>query len=174
MHLFGGDTSMVEYIDISGTNESPTVSPETVEYNGITYQVARGTFQKWADFDAAVHSVFTDSFWVFKNKDNIFVEQDEKLCFLSAARGSGYYYNPYFPDEFQLIEKTDTSISFTLIGHYSPSWIQDGESSLDRDNRLLEGYDYTLEFPIKLVLTENGWRFDEFYSALADEKEQID
>ena len=28
---------------------------------------------------------------------------------------------------------------------------------------------YTLEFPIRLVLTENGWRFDEFHSALLEE-----
>ena len=35
----------------------------------------------------------------------------------------------------------------------------------------MSGYDYTLEFPIKMILTEDGWRFDEFHSSLRDERE---
>ena len=48
---------------------------------------------------------------------------------------------------------------------------REDESAEDWNKRLESGYDYTLEFPIKLVRTQDGWRFDEFHSAMADQRE---
>lgn len=161
---------MVEYPETFEPDAFPSEEYRTIAYNGMIYQVAQGRYKQWNDFDTAVHSVFTDRFWTSRNQDNVFIKQNGSLCYISAARGSGYYYNNYFPDEFRLIEKTDSAISFLLIGHYSPAWLQGNETPEERELRLQSGYDYTLEFPIKLILTNDGWRFDEFHSALADEK----
>ena len=73
----------------------------------------------------------------------------EQLCFLDASRGGGYYRDDSRPDTFTLVEQTEDEISFTLTGYYSPM----GEG----------GEDYTIDFPIRLVRTEAGWRFDEFH-----------
>ena len=45
-----------------------------------------------------------------------------------------------------------------------------GETFEQRDQRLLNGWEYTVDFTIKLVRTADGWRFDHFNSTAADEK----
>ena len=171
-HMFGGETTAIEYPELEPEQAVDWSEYETVELDGMLYYVSRGPFADWADFDAAVHAVFTDTFWAEKNAYSIYREWEGKLCFLDASRGAGYYYNEYFPDEFVLESQTDSEIDFTLIGHYSPVWPREGESYEERDARLAREYDYTLEFPIRMVLTEEGWRFEEFHAALADEAEQ--
>lgn len=175
-NMFGGFTAAIDF-------NFPAV--ETVEWkepaedffvlDDWLYQPARGRYQRWADFDATVHGVFTDRFWESKNifSDGlpIYRDFDGRLGILELERGSGYYYNDNFPDEFRLDKQTEEEISFTLIGHYSPVWPKEGETYEERDARLEREYEYTLKFPIKMVLTEDGWRFDEFHSALADEEE---
>lgn len=123
-----------------------------------------------------IHHLFTDSFWNSRNNalgDNqsvpIYRDVNGRLGMVELSRGSGYYYNENFPDEFRLDSKTENTIAFTLIGHYSPVWPKEGESSEECDKRRKQGYEYTIEFPIKMVLSDDGWKFDEFHSALADE-----
>jgi hypothetical protein len=174
-HVFGGDTSSVEYAEF---DEAERISREyeSVMLDGVEYTIAQGRYRHWADFTAVIHAVFTENFWDSRNtaysKGGFYREQNGNLCFIDAARGAGYYYNENFPDQFILLEKTDSTILFLLIGHYSPVWPREGETSEDRNKRRAREYEYTMEFPMKLVLSENGWRFDEFYSALADEKDE--
>ena len=177
--MFGGETT---FIDDFLSDGAPRLDPdpyESVEMDGYTYLLAKGRYRRWEDFDAAVHGVFTDAFWDSRNlrlgDDGtvpIYRDIDGRLGIVELSRGSGYYYNENFPDEFRLDSQTGDTISFTLIGHYSLPWPREGETYEERDRRWAQGYEYTLEFPIKMVLTENGWRFDEFHSALADEEER--
>lgn len=170
--MFGGYTGGIEEKPFR-TGE--WVSPEVAERDGSTYTLAQGCYENWADFDAAVHSVFTDSFWAGRNAAfegrPIYRDIDGRLGYMDLGRGSGYFYNGNFPDEFRLEEQTGDTITFTLIGHYSSGWPREGESYQDRDARLLAGYESTCEFSIKMVKTAEGWRFDEFHTALADETE---
>lgn len=175
-NMFGGDTTAVDF-------NFPAV--ESVEWEepiegfftvgDWSYLPAQGRYQRWADFDGMVHSVFTHRFWESKNifSDGlpIYREFNGRLGIMDLGRGSGYYYNKSFPDEFRLDRETEKEISFTLIGHYSPVWPREGETYEERDARREREYEYTLEFPIRMVLTQDGWRFDEFHSALADENE---
>lgn len=173
MHLNGGDTTMIEYGE---TMEQPLpdwADYERVELNGMKYVVSQGRYANWADFDAVVHSIFTDECWEGLNPNQVYLEHNGRLCYIEAARGSGYYYNDNFPDEFELISRTENEVRFTLIGHYSPVWPREGETTAERNARLKKEYDYTLEFPIRLILTQDGWRFDEFHTALADEDEPV-
>lgn len=160
-HMFGGDTTEIEYSETIENPVSDWSTYETVTINDRNYYISQGRYAKWADFDALIHSVFTDRFWSERNsfgddsnKEFLYTEYQGHLCFMDTARGSGYYYDENAADEFTLIAKTDTEISFTLIGHYMSE----------------SGIGYTIEFPIKMVLTSDGWRFDEFYTALGDEK----
>ena len=171
IHMFGGVTTAIEYPELHPDQTVDWSNYETVELDGQLYYVSEGPLANWSDFDTAIHAVFTDDFWAKKNEYNVYREWESKLCFLDLSRGAGYYYNDNFPDEFILDRQTDTEIDFTLIGHYSPVWPREGESTEERDARRAREYDYTLEFPIRMVLTEAGWRFDEFHSALADEEE---
>ncbi len=174
-HMFGGETTAVEelfplvHVPVEGYEGAYTY--ESVEY-GKDFFYYRSTVP-YADFDAAVRSVFTDRFWEERSGitegQPIYADLDGTLIMAELSRGAGYFYNENFPDEFRLEEQTEDKISFTLIGHYSPVWPKEGESYEERDARLLSGYEYTHEFPITMVLTEKGWRFDTFHTALADE-----
>ena len=129
-----------------------------------------------------MRGVFTNSYWDGRNSVGfedgepipIYRDIGGRLGIIDLSRGAGYYYNENFPDEFRLDARTDDTISFTLIGHYSPVWPRGGETPEERDRRRAAEYEYTLEFPIRMVMTNNGWRFDEFYSSLADENDMPD
>lgn len=152
-------------------------SNETVVIDDMTYTFSHGRYRSWEDFDALVHAVFTERFWEERNNPVsaagepriLFREYNGLLCYLETEKEQGNYYNENFPDEFHLDEQTEEEISFTLIGHYSWVYPKEGETSEERDARRKREYDCTQEFSIEMVLTEDGWRFDEFHSALVDE-----
>lgn len=169
--MFGGITLWIDSGVFRGSEPGPYRDP--VELDGYIYTIASGVYQNWADFDAAIHSVFTDRFWVSRNTlfDGIpiYREIDGRLGVLELERGAGYCYNENFPDEFRLDKQTEEEISFTLIGHYSWVFPNEGETYEERNARRAREYEWTWDFPIRMVLTEDGWRFDKFYTALADE-----
>ena len=178
IHMFASST---ENIDLIGETDLEVFNSRTkTEIDGRIYMVSSGRYKNWNDFDAVIHALFTDDFWNRINGDKFsdgtvipfYAEKDGKLCYESADKGIGYYYNENFPDEFRLEEQNEQSIFFTLIGHYSPVWPNDDETGEERDIRRAQEYEYTLEFPMRMVLTDGGWRFDEFHSALVDEEEQ--
>lgn len=169
--MFGGETTAID---------NPYVFPATEdvewEYHyedywavgefGWHYTLAQGRYQRWADFDALVHSVFTEDFWqrrnILETGDPIYRDFDGRLGILDFSKGGGWY-NHNFPDQFRLEEQTEDAITFTLICPYTEPYPKDGETYEERDRRLETVVDYTLEFPMKLVLTGDGWRFDEFH-----------
>ena len=160
--MYGGDTTYIDYFDAD--KYDPV---DFAEYGAYTYQLAVGRYRNWADFDQVVHSVFTDNFWQDKNclitnadgtLCRVYMEYDGRLAILSAARGSGWY-NDGIPDKFKLVSKTDTTIEFTVTGHYADPY--------DRT-------DFQLTFPLRMVLTEDGWRFDQYYCTRSDYWLEID
>lgn len=176
VHLFGCDTSCVEYSETLGTGSFPPRDYETVDLDGYSYLVSQGRYQDWNDFDTVIHAVFTDTYWDSLNNRldgglPIFREHGGKLCFLDLGRGAGDYYNGNFPDTFTLNEMTDHAIRFHLVGHYSCNYPVGDETFEERDARVAAGWEYTKAFPVALVLTDDGWRFDAFASASIDEGE---
>ena len=143
---------------------------EPVDYNGTRYLPAVGLYANWSDFEQAVLSVFTQDFWKSKNEQatyTTYVNIDGTMHYLDWARGS-YGYNENFPETFRLVSQTDDAIEFIMTGYYSEPYPAEGESSEDRDARLKAGWEYSIEFPMRMVRTERGWRFDEFHSAHTD------
>lgn len=179
LNLFGVTSANVDRLGRLGV--APRQSEyDTVVIDDMTYTVSHGRYRKWEEFDALVHAAFTDKFWDEHNNSVsavgepwiMFREYNGMLCYLETEKGQGYYYNENFPDEFRLEKQTEDEILFTLIGHYSWVWPREGETYEERDARLEREYEYTLEFPMRMVLTEDGWRFDEFHSGLVDERSE--
>lgn len=166
-HIFGANTEEVDTWD-----SSVTLPPaEPVERNGMIYASVNGLYAKWEDFEAAALSVFTPEFFHARNHDDTptptYINVDGRTYYIAAARGShGLNYN--FPDTFHLPTHTDTEISFVLMGHYSEVYPLEGESNEERDARLAANWEEYIGYPMKLVLTENGWRFDEFHITATD------
>ncbi len=164
-------------IEYSETLEMETFPPKEykqVTINHMVYIIAQGRYANWTDFETVGNSIFTKDCWKKLNMTSdgleLRTEYEDKLCFLDTAIGGGYYFCENIPDTFRLDKQEENEITFTLIGHYRYF-----DEITDTDRQLLDtqGYNYTLEFPIKMVLTDNGWRFDEFHSSLRDEREPI-
>lgn len=179
VNAFGGYSRNLDAIGVTDPEARLDVlsSQPAVTIDGAPYLLSVGRYQNWEDFDRVVHSLFTDRFWNEVNHTEptsdgdlprFVSREDGRLCFLDLEWFQDGSYNEHFPDTFRLEEQTDTSVTFTLIGHYSDIYPQDGETPEDRDARLVRQYDYTVEYPIKLVLTDGGWRFDQFASASTD------
>lgn len=162
---FGGDTSMINTWTPAG-EDMPPPEKETIEQNGMIYKAGYGRWAKWEDFDCYVHTLFTDQCWKKRNECGGFptyIGYNGRMYYINAAMG-GTYYNYNFPDQFRLEEQTKDSITFTIIGHYSNYYPLEGETFEERDHRVETSFDCTLEFPIQMVLTEDGWRINQFAS----------
>lgn len=173
-HMFGGDTSRIDYLETFDIDNAPIYYDEKIQTGQYTYTKSQGRYQRWSEFDSVIHSVFTEDFFTKRNKlgdeNKIYMEHNGLLYFVDLGRGGGDYYNGNFADDFILVSRTDSEILFTLIGHYSDIFLRDGETMEEYEERRRREFDYTLEFPMKMVLTEDGWRFDEFHTASADEE----
>ena len=167
--LFSGDTWSI------GEWPGPIDYPRDAVIELDEYIPLNGRYAKWEDFEAAVLSVFTEEFWNAKNRWQandgtyypIFKNVDGRTWCVPATKvcvGA----NPYFPDTFHLPTQTDTEISFVLVGHYSEGHPLEGESFEERDARLAANWEEYIGYPMKLVLTEHGWRFDEFHCTWID------
>ena len=166
-HIFGASTEEVDnwpgYVGYGGG---------AVERNGWGYIPATGLYRDWNDFQEAVLSVFTQEYWDARNNlgdgQPIYTNIDGQLHYVAAARGSGGG-NPNFPNTFRLVEKTDDAISFVMTGYYSDSRPFYG-SATDAEIAawLAAGWEYSIEFPMRMVRTDRGWRFDEFHNAGTD------
>ena len=168
-HLVGDS---VEYAETFENGAFPQKEYEQIMINDMAYLVAQGRYANWNDFEEVGRSIFTESCWEKLNKTSdglaLRTEYNGKLCFLDTSTGSGYYSCKDIPDDFRLEQSDENEVLFTLIGHYRYlGEVADDDTNDDK----AQAYDYTLEFPIKMVLTENGWRFDEFHSSLRDERE---
>ena len=166
-HIFGASTESVD--------EWPAAygfPPEkVVERNGMQYTPSTGRYGRWENFEEAVLSVFTPRLWAQRNSWGegvpVYTDIDGRLYYIAAARGS-YGYNDNFPVTFELARRTEDEIVFVMTGYYSEPYPREGESGEERDARLAADYEYSIDFPMRMVKTENGWRFDEFYCAYTD------
>ncbi len=172
--MFGGETT-----GIDSTFPSPDALPDeystyTPDGSDYTYIRSDCRWQEWADFDRVVHGVFTDRLWAelnetdFDGAPSVYIERDGQLYILDCSYGDQYY-NNVFPDEFTLVEQTDERIDFTVTAHYSYPYPRQGESYEERDERMKTSYEFTLTFPVVLLRTDAGWRFDTFCTGAAAE-----
>lgn len=141
-----GDTTNIDRL--FGGEESG----ESFEQDGSRYLISTGRYRQWADFMEMMRSIFTEEYigeLTGAGTDfPVFFERDGLLCYLDAARGSLPGYQG--PDAYELTGASADEISFNLIGHYEPL----GGGEIDTES-----------YPIRMVLTEEGWRFSEFHIA---------
>ena len=161
--MFDGETTGIDdaFPAANCQTEYDEYTPDGSDY---TYISSHSRWQSWTDFDRVVHALFTDTFWSACNDDGnapIYIEHDGRLFILDCAYGDQYY-NSNIPDEFTLTARTDDRIDFTVTAHYSYPYPRWDETDDERDKRLETSYEYTRTYPITLIYTDAGWRFDAF------------
>jgi len=158
-------TGNPDHINDYPADEEYTVAyeaPIMIEVNSmeLRYHAAKGKYRLWDDFVAMGTSIFTDSY--FAELSDMFHGVDGITRIPDVAKGSRWgYMEDVQEDTFRLTSKTDTEIRFDVIGHYF-SRTDDGEVDLESMT--------TESFPIVMVLTNSGWRFDKFASPAGDEQ----
>ena len=161
--MFDGETTGID--DAFPAQDGQTEHDEyTPDGSDCTYVSSNSRWRSWADFDRVVHGLFTDALWSACNDSGngpIYMEYDGRLFILDCAYGDQYY-NDNIPDEFALTAQTDQRIDFTVTAHYSYPYPRRDETEEERDRRLETRYEYTRTYPVTLVNTDAGWRFDAF------------
>lgn len=68
--------------------------------------------------------------------------------------GMTIYVQEQYPDTYRLVKNTSEEVEFTLISHY------------DRDGSVENPLEvYIIEYPIRMVKTDYGWRIDDFHTS---------
>lgn len=174
-HILGGNPAQID----AWPAADPLPPAGEVEVDGQRYVPATGLYARWDDFESAVLSVFTPSFWEQRNRWEgkrygeaypLFINVDDRTYYHPMSRASGGY-NGNFPETFWATEETDAALAFTMTGYYSNPCLLEGEDEAARAARYAAGYEYVIEFPLRMVNTEAGWRFEEFRCARTDDLE---
>lgn len=141
-----------DYIDNFYADDAPSKEPRH-EINtggeGNPYYICTGRYRQWADFERMMRSLFTwDCFMslcYMETDSMIFFEGSTGLlCYYSAINAG--HPKEILPDEYRLIDRTDEFVSFEVTRHYL---FDDGSA-------------FVGTYPMQMVLTDKGWRFDEF------------
>ena len=168
-HLFGESTVSICEMESASLWPSGLYDPaDTIQRDGLTYVRVTGQFARWPDLMTAVDALFTQNFWDACNQwdgHELFINVDGDTYFLPASRLYGDYYD-VGSSSFTLVEQTKDAVTVTLTTGYSH--YRKGESEEQWAQRTSSGYDYTVDYTIRYVKTENGWRFDEFHYPRAD------
>ena len=61
------------------------------------------------------------------------------------------------PDRYRLVKSDENVLEFMLIAHYD----RDGWDGEDNEMEV-----FTIEYPIRIVNTDDGWRLDEFHTTV--------
>lgn len=174
-HILGGNPAQID----AWPAADPLPPAGEVEVDGQRYVPANGLYARWDDFESAVLSVFTPSFWEQRNRWEgkrygeaypLFINVDGRTYYHPMSRASGGY-NGNFPETFWATEETDAALAFTMTGYYSNPCLLEGEDEAARAARYAAGYEYVIEFPLRMVNTEEGWRFEAFRCARTDDLE---
>lgn len=137
---------------------------DEVQLEGNRYLLITGQDENYGDFRTRMLGIFTEGCLEQLDFERRFRSVDGKLAALVGGVGSAIDYAEC-PDAYRLEKGDDSTVVFTLIGHY----IEQGEEETDTEflsRRASGGFDRTQEFTIRLVNAESGWRVDEFHSPL--------
>lgn len=115
----------------------------------------------YQEFDELMHSIFTQNFLDSLGEAYTakFIDYNGKLATLASSEydrplveGCWRGVEEAYPDTFRWNYKKESEICFYLISHYDRNWNKKADFDV-----------FIIEYPIRMVKTENGWRVDEFH-----------
>jgi hypothetical protein len=120
--------------------------------------------KSWNDFHLAVLSLFTSEYFDRLNhvSDGITIFQavDGKLCYRDISLGSQWGYYGGETDSFELISKTDDTISVQVIGHYYSDRVK--QTNDNGETEYINTGDYTVSYPISMIKIDAVGVFQSF------------
>ena len=124
-----------------------------IEDHYILYDVS------FDEFSERIRSIFTDNCLASTNYAIKFKNYNGRVAVHFSLHnemiaGMAICVQEQYPDTYRLVKNTAKEVEFTLISHY------------DRDDSVENPLEvYTIEYPIRMVKTDDGWRIDEFHTS---------
>ena len=137
-----------------------TDSGSDAEKDGYGYILVTGEGATVEDYRQKLLEVFTQDYLDARGFSQRFVMFDGQLGVMDVGVGGNGAEMTDVPDTYRLVSADETAVEFVRIAHFAV--IREGESVDDFMVRRQDHYDYTVELPIRLVNTADGWRVDEF------------
>ena len=147
--LFG----MSGNLNYTGPNENP--QPTDVPEDYYLFNVAYSDF-----LQKRVLPLFTKEFLLRTEFPQKFKEYNgDLLADRYSSRpmpyGATIHVHEACPDRYRLVKSDENSLEFMLIAHYD----RNGWSGEGGEREI-----FTIEYPIRMVNTDDGWRLDEFHT----------
>lgn len=111
------------------------------------------------EFSERIHSIFTDNCLTSTDYAIKFKNYNGRVAVHFSLHnemvaGMTIYVQEQYPDTYRLVKNTPEKVEFTLISHY------------DRDGSVENPLEvYIIEYPIRMVKTDYGWRIDDFHTS---------
>ena len=145
--LFGMPGNLMYYWGYKESDMKPSDVPDTYELYDVSYE----------EFSNRVLTIFTTEFLNRIDYAEKFTNYNGQLL-VDGWRSNDMPYGTTiqvleaYPDAYRLERQDENGVEFILISHYDRNGWNDGEMDV-----------YTIEYPIRMVRTKNGWRIDEFH-----------
>lgn len=112
------------------------------------------------EFSEKIHRIFTDGCLASTDYAIKFKDYDGKVAVHFSlsddlVEGTTVYALEQYPDTYRPGESTEEKVEFTLISHYDRNGLVETPLEI-----------YTIEYPIRMVNTPDGWRIDEFHTTM--------
>lgn len=111
-------------------------------------------------FQDRIHQLFTDNCLAATDYAVKFVDYQGQVAVWSnlesdMVEGTTFQVDEAYPDTYRLVSCADDAVTFMLISHYDRNGWNGDDKPMDI---------YTIEYPIRMVKTNDGWRLDEFHT----------
>lgn len=152
--LYRAAYRMFYHFSMSGGFQ-PDMEQSMVGDNGFTFYLDNG-FPSYSAFRAALDSVFTEDYAIsLLNEYQYYMDDgNDRLFSVCGDRGSNI---TYVGSSFELVSQDENEMVFNLVGHYNEDAVYGEGGDPAKET--------TENFPIRMVKTGSGWRFDSFAMA---------
>ena len=152
----------LNYLDTSPRFEPQTNGAAVVtDGNYILYQNPYSDFEHLvnqlftADYLDSLGPIYSEKFIDYNGHLATYADSDMTYPLLNGVTRLTL---DNYPDTYRLESADSNLVVFTLISHYDQNW--------QTDRTISEMDIFTIEYPIRMVQTDDGWRIDEFHTTM--------
>lgn len=152
--LFGMGSSLMYAMGYEQYRDTSTGN--TINVLGGSYELYKADYDEFLE---RVHKVFTDNCLALTDFAAKFKECEGEVAVHATmsddmVEGTTKQVNEAYPDTYRPVSCSENQVEFLLISHYDRNGWNDVDDPMDV---------YTIEYPIRMIKTADGWRLDEFH-----------
>lgn len=152
--LFGMGSNLMYVMGYQQYRDTSTGN--TINVLGGSYELYEANYDEFLE---RVHKVFTDNCLALTDFAAKFKEYEGEVAVHATmsddmVEGTTRQVNEAYPDTYRPVQSSENQVEFILISHYDRNGWNNVDDPMDV---------YTIEYPIRMIKTADGWRLDEFH-----------